>query len=232
MESSALTSHRVKKSYKKFPWSTWQALSIAITVIVAPDALASAVPHAEQTAPEVPELALDVNPEIITQAETQITLGATKYELAEYEAAIKLWQQAYQMLPFSMRGQLHVPIANAHLKAYEIDRDQQHLSTARAMYTAHLETLAPTDTEGRATIEDNLATIDAKFAEIESERTRCKCDEAAQEAIAREQARHEREQIESAQREEARREALAREDSVRQKNLWATFGSGSPPRLW
>jgi tetratricopeptide (TPR) repeat protein len=98
-----------------------------------------------------------------------IAAGFVQFELADYDAALELWEQAYAQLPVSTRGQLAVPLANAHVRAYEGDSDPEHLLKAKALFNDHLETLDTDDEELRATIEIELAKIDTELARLDAE---------------------------------------------------------------
>jgi tetratricopeptide (TPR) repeat protein len=69
--------------------------------------------------------------------------GKTKFEMAEYEAAIELWKEAYAKLPDSddaraIKTDLVYNISEAQIRAYEIGRDPTHLRKARVLLADYL----------------------------------------------------------------------------------------------
>ncbi|MEM9452591.1 MAG: hypothetical protein AAGF11_00330 [Myxococcota bacterium] len=210
---------------------TWlHLLSFSIAALMTAHGLqAHAAPAAEATGPEAaPSAPAEPDLEVRARARELFAQGQAKFELADYVGAIALWGQAYEMLPFSMRDQLHVPLANAHLEAYAADGDPRHLTQAQAMFEAHLEALDPTDREARANTEAELAKIDTELARLEAERAQRAREQIEQEAQVREQARSERERqaVQQAQRQEARRQARAREQDRRRFRIFMGVGGG------
>jgi hypothetical protein len=146
------------------------------------------------------------DPAITAQVEALANQGSAKFEVADYPAAIALWEQAYELLPATlayapMRLQLQVLLAYAHVQAYAVDADAQHLHKADLLFVAYLEGLDPADTVSRAQIEgerEKLATEIARLEAEQSERERAKALElAAREAEVREQSLDELELVET-----------------------------------
>lgn len=71
--------------------------------------------------------------------------GQTCYETADYACAIDLWTMAYDEVSQapvddpSARALLLYNLAQAHRRAYEVDRDIEHLRRARALLLTYLE---------------------------------------------------------------------------------------------
>ncbi len=109
-------------------------------------------------------------PSPIEQAEAKFRAGQTKYETADYDAAIELWTEAYGLVESSpetaaIKALLIFNLAQAHVKAFELHEDTLHLKKARALlesYRASLELLYA-DEAARA---DEAAKIDATLADI------------------------------------------------------------------
>jgi two-component sensor histidine kinase len=99
--------------------------------------------------------------------------GKAKFDTFDFEGAVDLWTKAYAKLPeseASVRNAMVYNIATAQEKAYEVDKDVQHLrqavllleqyvKTYKAMYKKTPETKAEVDkAEGRiATLKERIA---------------------------------------------------------------------------
>jgi tetratricopeptide (TPR) repeat protein len=99
--------------------------------------------------------------------------GKAKFDTFDYEGAVELWTKAYAKLPESeagVRNAMVYNIATAQEKAYELDKDVQHLrqalllleqyvKTYKAMYQKTPETKAEVDkAEGRiAELKERIA---------------------------------------------------------------------------
>lgn len=76
----------------------------------------------------------------LSEAERLFREGKTKYDSADYEGAITSFTQALGEATakgskeFQVRGLLLYNIGKAHIKAYDIDHDIEHLRQARAIY--------------------------------------------------------------------------------------------------
>lgn len=112
----------------------------------------------------------------LTEAKTLYKDGELKFQTAEYDAALKLWKQAYAILPDgedtrSIRNALIYNIAEAHSLAYEVSRNQTHLRTAKVLLeryrTEHRELYGddPDAVKERAEADDRIAELDKKIAE-------------------------------------------------------------------
>jgi hypothetical protein len=98
--------------------------------------------------------------------------GKTKFEMAEYNAAIDLWKEAYAKLPEgeesrAIKNDLVYNISEAQVRAYEIDRDPTHLRKARVLLSDYLrnhEALYGTEEDAvheRAAAKQRLDEVDA-----------------------------------------------------------------------
>lgn len=98
--------------------------------------------------------------------------GKTKFEMAEYNAAIELWKEAYAKLPEgeesrAIKNDLVYNISEAQVRAYEIDRDPTHLRKARVLLSDYLrnhEALYGTEdaaVQERAAAKQRLDDVDA-----------------------------------------------------------------------
>jgi hypothetical protein len=104
------------------------------------------------------------------QAEAIFRRGQTKYETADYVGAIELWTEAYGLVESTpenaaIKALLIFNLAQAHVKAFELDDDAIHLKQARSLldsYRSSLEMLYD-DESARA---EELAKVDEKLAEI------------------------------------------------------------------
>jgi tetratricopeptide (TPR) repeat protein len=86
---------------------------------------------------EAREQNLDMARELHGQAQT-------RYEMFDYEGAIEAWMEAYRMLrndesATSIRNAIVFNIATARLKAYEVDKDVQHLQQAVLLLRKYLK---------------------------------------------------------------------------------------------
>lgn len=130
----------------------------------------------------------------------------TRFETADYAAAIDLWSQAYAALPVDpaygqQRSVLVYQIAQACVEAYAIDPQLTYLRKAERLFEAYVATLDATDREGIAAVQR------------EREGLRAKIDDA--ERREREAAEAERERAAAAERE--REAAAAREREARRR---------------
>ncbi len=89
------------------------------------------------------------------------------FEAKDYLAAVKAWEQVLQLMP-GKEAELRVPLAHAHRGAFLAEGDVQHLHSARRLFQAQLEGLAPDSVE-RADIETELVDIEAKLAALAKE---------------------------------------------------------------
>jgi hypothetical protein len=101
--------------------------------------------------------------------------GQAKYETADYNGAIELWTEAYALVEpipenASIKALLIYNLAQAHIKAYELDDDAIHLKQAQQLlrsFEANLELLYDDPKqleEERTKVSELLTEIDAKIA--------------------------------------------------------------------
>ena len=161
-----------------------------------PEATDPSDPDGPSAAGDLTESEIGTEPDILATVSELATEGAAKFELADYLAAIELWEQAHAMLPDAaefdpMRVQLQVLLAHGHIRAYELDDDPEHLHKADALLTSTLDQLDPNDQSSREQIEAHRERVNAELAELERERAELERLEV--ETKAREQALTERE---------------------------------------
>ncbi|PRQ06560.1 hypothetical protein [Enhygromyxa salina] len=106
----------------------------------------------------VPLDARAASPAAAPEAETAQSIfqrGQVEYETADYVGAIELWTQAYALIESthenaSIKALLIFNLAQAHIKAYELDNNTIHLKQARALfdsYRANLDLLYEDEAE-------------------------------------------------------------------------------------
>ena len=91
--------------------------------------------------------AQDVAPESadLTEARRLFDEGTTRYEAADYEGAIEVFTLALGEVrgqgvdDFAVRGLLLFNIGRAHMRAYEIDKDIEHLRQAQSIFARFVE---------------------------------------------------------------------------------------------
>jgi hypothetical protein len=109
-------------------------------------------------------------------AESIFRRGQAKYETADYNGAIELWTEAYSLVDptpenAAIKALLIYNLAQAHIKAYEIDDDAVHLKQAKQLldsFAANLPMLYDDEAqlgEEQAKVDERLAEIDAKIAD-------------------------------------------------------------------
>jgi hypothetical protein len=151
--------------------STLIATSLCLALVTSSLQLVPATAWAQE--PAAGEAAEDPK---LTEAKALYKEGEIKFQTAEYDAALKLWKQAYAILPDgddtrSIRNALIYNIAEAHSLAYEVSRNQTHLRTAKLLLeryrTEHRELYGdePEAVKERAEADDRIAELDKKIAE-------------------------------------------------------------------
>lgn len=96
----------------------------------------------EGTAPTPADGEVEVD---LSEAARLFDEGLARYEAADYEAAIEIFTQALAELreqgvhDFRTRGLLLFNIGRAHMRAYEIDEDVEHLRQAQAIFRRFTE---------------------------------------------------------------------------------------------
>ena len=169
---------------------------VALASLAAPSA-ALAAPAESATdegleRPAIQDLGFDVdnpdlNPDVIAHAQDLVFQAHSKFDLGDYEGAIELWEQAYRLLPLSSRGQLMAPLANAHVRAYEVSKDPAHLAQAKVLFEGQLE-LLDADDDIRVNVEEALDDVEAELARLEQERLEREREREREEAAARAEA--------------------------------------------
>jgi hypothetical protein len=150
--------------------STLTATSLCSVLVLTSLELTPKVAFAQDPAGAVAE-----DPKL-TEAKTLYKEGELKFQTAEYDAALKMWKQAYAILPDSegtrsIRNALIYNIAEAHSLAYEVSRNQTHLRTAKVLlerYRTEHRDLYGDDADAvkeRAEADDRIAELDKKIAE-------------------------------------------------------------------
>jgi hypothetical protein len=135
-----------------------------------------------------PESELEPEPEPAHEARQLFADGSSKYELGDCKGAIEVWERAYELLPLELRGQLQVPLANAHVCAYEGDQDPEHLRRAQVLFDDYLGSLDAADEQTRTDVEALLAQVNDTLATVEAEAEAREQELVEREAVAREQA--------------------------------------------
>lgn len=102
--------------------------------------------------------------------------GRAKFETFDYEGAVDLWTQAYAKLPedaAGVRNAMVYNIATAQEKAYEVDKDVQHLRQAGLLlqtYVANYKAIFKKTPETKAEVqkaEERIAAINERIAAAE-----------------------------------------------------------------
>jgi tetratricopeptide (TPR) repeat protein len=105
-------------------------------------------------------------------AEAIFRRGQTKYETADYNGAIELWTEAYGLIDStpenaSIKALLIYNLAQAHVKAYELDAQEIHLKQAQQLLISFRNNLALLYDEP-AQLAEETATVEGKLAEIDA----------------------------------------------------------------
>lgn len=173
------------------------ALLVALALVnLGPSTLARAAPPAEASAPDTssPDTSAPDEATKLERAKDFVSRGQSKFNIADYNGAIELWEQAYELLPEAARGQIEAALGNAHLEAYTIDLDRRHLRKAEVLFNNQVALLDPEDEETRAELDAQLARIAAERERIQmreqqlAARDQRARDQATREQVAREQA--------------------------------------------
>lgn len=123
-----------------------------------------------------------------SDAEMMFRRGQAKYETADYNGAIELWTEAYALVGSipdnaAIQALLIYNLAQAHIKAFEIDEDPIHLKQAEQLlraFQANLETVYDDPEQiaaEQAKIDEALAEIAARTAELEPDEPEPQPDE-------------------------------------------------------
>jgi tetratricopeptide (TPR) repeat protein len=121
-----------------------------------------------------PTVALAAAPESSSneEAETMFRRGQAKYETADYNGAIDLWTEAYALIESSpetasIKALLLYNLAQAHVKAYELDEDDIHLKQALQLLQNFRNNLSLLY-EDKAQLDEETKKVDERLAEIEA----------------------------------------------------------------
>jgi tetratricopeptide (TPR) repeat protein len=106
------------------------------------------------------------------EAEAMFRRGQAKYETADYGGAIELWTEAYALIESSpetasIKALLLYNLAQAHVKAYELDDDAVHLKQAQQLLQSFRNNLALLY-EDKAQLDEETKTVDERLAEIDA----------------------------------------------------------------
>jgi hypothetical protein len=148
-------------------------------VLVTPSTAASAAPPVEPTPTPV-----DEENQKIDRAQELFALGESTFHLGQYNSTIELWEEAYALLPTSMRAEraeLQVSLADVHRRAHEKNPDPEHLRAAQRLYTDYLDAV-DVDDPARVEIEAELEAVSTELAELEAELARIELAAAAAKA--------------------------------------------------
>lgn len=115
----------------------------------------------------------------LTEAQALYNEGETRFQLSEYDAALKLWKRAFAILgngedTRAIRNALIYNIAEAHSRAYDVSRNPTHLRTAKDMLDryrkSHRELYGddPGAVQERAEADERIAELDKKIAASEA----------------------------------------------------------------
>jgi tetratricopeptide (TPR) repeat protein len=124
-------------------------------------------------APVVPSVAWAAPAETSNaEAEAMFKKGQAKYETADYNGAIELWTEAYALVESSpetatIKALLLYNLAQAHVKAFELDEKDIHLKQAQQLlqsFRANLSLLY----EDQAQLDEETKKVDEKLAELEA----------------------------------------------------------------
>lgn len=116
----------------------------------------------------------------LQQAERLYDEGVAAYETHDYEGAVDKWTQSYSALPEDAAGprnQMVYNIATAQERAYEVDKDVQHLRQARmllASYVDNYKKMYDKTPETKAEVHranDRIRGLDRRIADAESGRS-------------------------------------------------------------
>ena len=105
------------------------------------------------------------------EAEAMFRKGQAKYETADYNGAIDLWTEAYALVDStpetaSIKALLLYNLAQAHVKAYELDEDDIHLKQAQQLLQSFRNNLSLLY-EDKAQLDEETKKVDERLAEIE-----------------------------------------------------------------
>ena len=119
---------------------SWARSMVTVSALLGPPAAVS--PAGAAPAPEQPQPGPD------NRAAILVNQGNQAFERKDYEEAIELWKEAYQLLA-GTRSQFTIlpKMAGAHEQLYAIDHDIAHLERALALLDQYHGHIDPSDQE-------------------------------------------------------------------------------------
>lgn len=153
------------------------ALICASSICVGPRAALAAPAEADA---ERADAEAEPAPAQPSQAEALYRRGQAKYETADYAGAIELWTEAYALVDATpenaaIKALLLYNLAQAHVKAHELDEDPIHLKQALQLlenFKLSVNLLYEDEAaqaEELARVEGKIAEVEAKIAALEQE---------------------------------------------------------------
>ncbi|MEM9454471.1 MAG: hypothetical protein AAGF11_09845 [Myxococcota bacterium] len=136
------------------------AVAVAVAVGLASPAVSAS------GAPEAPA----VSEEILAEVGALFGAGQDRFAASDFEGAIDQWTRAYGLLPDepeyrATRALLLANLAQAHVKAYEVSAQADHLRQADRLFGDYLALLDPADAQTRQTIEAERRRIEQILAQ-------------------------------------------------------------------
>lgn len=156
----------------------------------------------------------------LRRAGQRFSEGQTRFDEHDYAGAIEAWSEALSLLPEdpafeTTREQLRYALAQAHIEAYRVDDDANHLYRADRLLFDYLESL-PEDSESRGPVEAERARLAPMIAAVEADRAEHEEELRQQEKAGRAEA------VETVELEATRKRLAERESGAR-----ALIASGS-----
>ncbi len=187
------------------------ALLLARSAAAAPPDQADEIPdledEAEPSADEDPATAA------LHRAGERFGEGQALFDEHDYAGAIEAWSEALSILPEdpafeATREQLRYALAQAHVEAYRVDDDPDHLYRADRLLFDYLESLPP-DSEARGPVEAERAKLAPLIEAVETERAE------HEQALRQEERAGRAEAVEAAELEATRKRLAERESGAR-----------------
>jgi hypothetical protein len=109
--------------------------------------------------------------------------GQDRFETSDFKGAIEQWTRAYEALPEgpehqAIRAMLLANLAQAHVEAYAIDEDPEHLRRADGLFVSYLAMIDVADTQTHETIEAERRRIAGLLEQAEAEQREAEQREA------------------------------------------------------
>jgi len=113
----------------------------------------------------------------IKKAREAFDAGKLAYQTAEYVEAVEKFRESFAAaeeiedvdLRAQVQASLYYNLGQAHLRAYEIDKDRTRLTQAAALLQNHLDASPELTDEEREQAEGLIAEAKAKLAELDAE---------------------------------------------------------------